>query len=83
MKDYYTIIIGQKALHATEKYKKTDWVTWCWEYVGIDNFSWTIDLTSYTEYDMDENELHPRAKYVYIIRFKYEEDKLLFILNWI
>lgn len=72
MKNYYTVIICQKALRATEKYKETDWVSWCWEYVGINNFSWTIDP------DIHDT----RENYKYIIYFRYEEDKVLFILNW-
>ncbi len=71
MKDYYTVIISQRELHATEKSRGMDWVSWCWEYIGIDNFSWTLDI--------DTN----RGRYTYVIRFRYEEDKLLFILNWI
>lgn len=74
MKDYYTVIISEKELRATEKFKETDWISWCWEYVGVDNFNWTIDA---------QFEYPGRGFYTYIIRFEYEEDKLLFILNWV
>lgn len=81
MEDYYTIIISQKELHATEKFKETDWVSWCWEHIGIDNFSWTIDWLS--PRITSQTDLREVVNYVYIIRFEYEEDKLLFILNWL
>lgn len=67
MENYYTVIISQKVLNAT----KGDWVKWCCEYVGVNNFSWTIDI--------DDKDY---ACNTYVIRFEYEDDKLLFILNW-
>lgn len=78
MKNYHTVIISYKELYATGKFKELDWVAWCWEYVGENNFSWTVDLPAS---QVDLNETH--VNYVYIIRFEYEEDKLLFILNWV
>ncbi len=79
MENYYSIIISQKELHQTEKFKKTDWVSWCWEYVGIDNFSWTIDVGGRGV----EEDITNRGRYIYVIRFEHDEDKLLFILNWL
>jgi len=76
MENYYSVIISYKELRIEEKRKGIEWIKWCWDN-GIE-FSWTIDEK---RSQLDLNEAY--MNYVYIIRFDSEEDKLLFILNWV
>ena len=70
MEEYFTVTVTHFELYNQEK-AELDWIEWCWQYIGKDNFSWTLDPISS---DRD---------YVYHIRFKNEGDKVLFILNWL
>ncbi len=72
------LVVTHDELYHSKKSKNIDWIEWCWQNIGQDNFDWTIDISSRT----DTHRFVP-PQYIYYIRFKNEGDKVLFILNWL
>ena len=75
MEENFTLTVSHAELYRSDKCKKTDWIEWCWQNIGENNFDWTIDVQNPAN--------HSYVDYVYHIQFKNEGDKVLFILNWL
>ena len=74
MEENFELIVSHDVLYKNRKVDD-DWIKWCWQNVGEYNFTWTVEINGQTDRES--------AYYVYHIKFRREEDKILFILNWL